>query len=1132
MELLDPNGVTPKRRYAKDKKRKRISRVGPPTAIDSLNILASIGVGPRAERATTAIRGFLNELYSGKITSQKQVDEYKTKVGDAGGGIVPDTTEVKTLMTYSYEFMKKVTKLAKKRGIPIAQVVRNQAIKESAEWLDKTASHIRDLENNGIVQLGLETRIIDGKFPKYQPQYRAALIPLEDAVKDGPTMSTDHVIPFANKGLNFIFNTLPMPLSNNRALGSRSILELESQKKLTEKQQQALNYIRAISYIVENRKGETDGQVLIDAGVAAGMWTQAQVDMTKYDALGDLPPMGVIPDLDIFKDADGKPLGHLEIVSKLYRLSAEEAVTIDDLAVIEAAQESHLAHVRRNSKAKEKDKAYTEHFNDGFWYTITSFLWGKPVQAIRDFNKSSRFGSKQGKITAADKIADLIQRAHSSTKRAEGLELGTDMMQDISMRSGEFFTKLSRIFALATGRAGDIDAKANKQMVDYIMGRDVTFSDPDVKEAAKQLKALLESVYKYGTDATSDLETPLNLRGEADTLLPRVWNIEYIATRKGKAAFLRAVNKIIHERTDISVTPEEMYEAVINSGGFVQGDWTNVKADQTRTAKEIERDQLIGETLDMMSTEAMMDAGLVIDDVQALVPRFIQKAIERTEYSRRFGINDELLRGMINEGLEQIRENNRKVLKLGENKEGLMHIDEKAFTKSVWDMARILRNQYGYDVANMPTRKWLQRATNTETILKLPFVTLASIPEFFTPMLKGDVRPDKWFVDFLAGTAWAGYKGMNGLSKLLFNKHLPAMRKASQDIGGMGVISDIQLLRELGIADIQAMGDLVSTRYANPNFARGGLRAGAKGTIAGKVPKKVRAVFNMQTYMQATLLTTITEMQQLMALRNFQRHMGRRVQFVNKNKGKSLTGRKARLMKQFTQDLADYGIVVDIDLDTESGRAEFNAGALRFVDQVITRPNDATTAKAFKNPLTAPLVLFKRFITTYGNTLMTSIGNDLATKTSNIERAKQVAQVGSVAMVMYGSVMFAEIIRGVLKGDLDEEDFKLMPDDFAQFMRRLDRTGLSSAPGAVAINLMFPYKRGWWDTTQSRVMNELLGPLGGDLTALGDALISGKNNSWQRLVQQAAPTTKPLFNKKRKRGSRRRRTQAGAGLTW
>ena len=568
-----------------------------------------------------------------------------------------------------------------------------------------------------------------------------------------------------------------------------------------------------------------------------------------------------------------------------------------------------------------------------------------------------------------------------------------------------------------------------------------------------------------------------------------------------------------------------MYDVVINSGGFVQGEWTNLKADQTRTDVDVTKDLKIQEYLDMLSTENLLEDGLVLDDLQAMIPRFIQKAVERTEYSKRFGKNDEVLRDLIKQGVAQIRDHNREVLKLKKGKE-LTWLNEKKFEKAAWDMARIARNKYGYDMANMSTRKWMQRGTNIAIVMKLPLVTLASMPEFFTPMLRGDVRPDKWFVDFMAASVWAGYKGMSGMSKLLFNKHLPAMRKMSKDLspeGVSGVIRDIQLLRELGIADIQAMGDAVSTRYANPNFARGGLRAGATGTLAGKIPKDVRAVFNMQTFMQATLLTTMTEMQQLMALRNFQRHVSKRVQFINKNKGKKLTGREARIYKQFQQDLLDYGITGDIDLSTSSGEAEFNAGALRFIDQVITRPNDATTAKMFKNPLTAPLVLFKRFLTVFGNTLLVSLGNDIAHKVDNVERAKQVGKVMSTVMAMYGAVMFAQILRGSIKGDLDEEDFKPIPGDFKEFTKRLDRTGLLSAPGALAVNLAFPYKRGWWDSTEGRMMGELVGPLGGDITALGDALLSDKDDAWKRVMRQWVPLTKRFMDTKQSKRKKRPR---------
>ena len=45
-----------------------------------------------------------------------------------------------------------------------------------------------------------------------------------------------------------------------------------------------------------------------------------------------------------------------------------------------------------------------------------------------------------------------------------------------------------------------------------------------------------------------------------------------------------------------------------------------------------------------MPTESLIDEDLVMIDLQAIIPRFLQKAVERTEYSKRFGVNDEILR--------------------------------------------------------------------------------------------------------------------------------------------------------------------------------------------------------------------------------------------------------------------------------------------------------------------------------------------------------------------------------------------------------------------------------------------------------------------------------------------------------
>ena len=73
--------------------------------------------------------------------------------------------------------------------------------------------------------------------------------------------------------------------------------------------------------------------------------------------------------------------------------------------------------------------------------------------SLKDFNKLTRFGLKRGSIRAADQIAELIQRAHSAQTRASGMEKGTDLIQDVSIRTGGFFSVLSRAFAKLTNNS-------------------------------------------------------------------------------------------------------------------------------------------------------------------------------------------------------------------------------------------------------------------------------------------------------------------------------------------------------------------------------------------------------------------------------------------------------------------------------------------------------------------------------------------------------------------------------------------------------------------------------------------------------------------------------------------------------
>ena len=154
---------------------------------------------------------------------------------------------------------------------------------------------------------------------------------------------------------------------------------------------------------------------------------------------------------------------------------------------------------------------------------------------------------------------------------------------------------------------------------------------------------------------------------------------------------------------------------------------------------------------------------------------------------------------------------------------------------------------------------------------------------------------------------------------------------------------------------------------------------------------------------------------------------------------------------------------------------------------------------------------------------MTSVGNDFAGKVDNIERAKQGGRILAAITAMYGAVMFAEIIRGAIKGDLDDDDMTVTGGDFRSFVRRVDRTGLLSAPGAMIVNLAFPYKRGWWDSPEARIWGEFGGPIGGDLAGLMKAAMDDKPGSWRKLVRQIVPMSKKLVDlpPKKKRGKKK-----------
>ena len=63
----------------------------------------------------------------------------------------------------------------------------------------------------------------------------------------------------------------------------------------------------------------------------------------------------------------------------------------------------------------------------------------------------------------------------------------------------------------------------------------------------------------------------------------------------------------------------------------------------------------------------------------------------------------------------------------------------------------------------------------------------------------------------------------------------------------------------------------------------------------------------------------------------------------------------------------------------------------------------------------------------------------------------------------------------------------------------------------MAVNLAFPYKRGWWDTPEARLVGELGGPILGDATEMLGQATDPKDDSFARLVRQIMPLSKKFI---------------------
>ena len=753
--------------------------------------------------------------------------------------------------------------------------------------------------------------------------------------------------------------------------------------------------------------------------------------------------------------------------------------------------------------------------------SLWGFMYSQSAQTVRRHSGAS---------PTAGVIADTILRAPHEKLREKETKSGRDYVQKKSMAQGQFRMEFQEALDQLTNSGGVISLKVNQQLKDYFNNGTLP-ANGRVAAAARKLKDAAEKLYSWSEKVGTKYTEDFSLRPLDGGTFPRVYDTEKVASPEGRQKLFDLLASIGIKDNAEAGTYEatDAYNIILESGGFVSGDFTTPARQSQATMKQ--QEELFNFIERSISRDQLGD--LLLTDFQGIVPRFVDKATEMTVYAELFGHRGEHLSELKDKVKQEIVDYNRN------SKD--VRVDPERVLGDITDLVDILHHRYKADLIPTGGRKFLQAAMNATTMASLTLVSLASMPEFLTATALGSKNPAKFATNLLGGATFAALRGLNGMNKFLTGTVGKGYFDPKTNIGKRA-----KMLRQLGLFDIASLGEAAAQRYVGPNFIKSGV-----GTSTNSLPLKtlykmyglgnlekgrfrarqLRAGANMDVYFELTLLTTLTQMQQMMALNNFRQTLVADAKSLSKaGKGKGF--KLDSTISQIKSNLKTYGLsnreIKELVRWYEAGHRELHdipgefkldlAGpAQRFVQTAITLPSEGSLPKVFRNPAFAPFLLFKSFITTFGNTFINTAaqrirfaeGEGAAKK---YQQGKQIAGMTATAAAMYGAVQFALALGYLIKYGEDENPWEEKTPDWAKFLQDFERTGLFGPLGSVVVQTATPNYWSWKGKDPfDDILDHMIGPIGKQLSNIGQTaadVAQGKDADLEGRLARSIPLTK------------------------
>jgi hypothetical protein len=664
----------------------------------------------------------------------------------------------------------------------------------------------------------------------------------------------------------------------------------------------------------------------------------------------------------------------------------------------------------------------------------------------------------------AKMLADRIMPLEDSA-----IPLAGGFHELISLKSGEYATRIENI--LEPLRAHVINANSVKTARLIALPKktnDALFRSLDtgkvpesMAEAARALRAVLDDIARYQIEAGVRLEPRPNY-------IPHMWDASKIARleygRKKGGVFTKYLMEEegltfdAAQRVISLITHEEGFlDFVEDTGGRLQ---TGMDYPEWSRAHRVGGGPSKPTHLHQRKLKGEFDKAkdFLVTDLETVLTNYVRKAVEKAEYTRIAGPGEGKLNQLVRQIIEETQVSQETAGKL---KTASPH----EIAQQIYDVFDAMQHRF-HQIKNPSVRKLSRGMAGYQVMNHLGLVALAQFPETMMPAAryrvatttKGGKVPLP-FKSYIKGVADAAQNAMSHASVAMTGKRVISKTEIRQHLERIGVIYPSALQSS-------------ATRMAGPT-----------GVLTNR-------------FIRSVMMEAITNLQRSVAMDTIQSMVRQNARYLAKGLAQ---GKKA---KMYRQELIELGLEPEAVIDwyragmpkDHSISQRLDLAYVRGIDTTIIMPKAANTPRLYNDPRWQLPLLFTRFFTVYGNTVLKNLGKKLAS--GEVTNTRKLASIGAI-LAAIGIAYYTQFLREDIGGYQFRDE-----DDPMRYVDAVDRAGFLAMFTRLYPLIAGEYKYAIGDKW---LINLIGGPVGTDMAKGIDAFKSGDTERMARYMAKMTP---------------------------